>query len=303
MGLNNAFAAERSVANQMARKKPARRSVQRQSAGPTDTSKHKFLASISRIPGGCSVESKDRDRIRAILDRSPRSAMRMYEAADMLEESGVHCYVNDSAVLFITWAIMLWAEREEDLVPLLKYIPTDRPEMELFCVENRFMSLLEKHVAPVIVSADCYIWTLDKLLEKAPMLDSLTVEDAPFVNDNWDYKWEQSLEFIQHCIESMPTSCIRNEARQPVAMAFCYGQSSYYINMGGFKVLPEYRKRGLGKKIHLDMCNKVLIRNRKPLVHIKVDNTVSQHICRSTNFKRNERVFWGKLTFKNDALA
>jgi hypothetical protein len=222
----------------------------------------------------------------------------MYEVANMLEEDWVHCYVSNSAILLIAWAVMLWAESEEDLVPLLKYIPTDKQEIELFCVENKFIPFLEKRVAPVVISSDCYIWTLDELLEEAPVLDSLTVEDAAFVNDHWDFKWEQSLEYIRHCIESMPTSCIRNEEGHPIAMAFCYGQSPYYINMGGFKVLPEYRKNGLGKKIHLDICNKVLVQNRKPLVHIKVDNAVSERICQSTNFKRNERVFWGRFDFQ-----
>lgn len=143
---------------------------------------------------------------------------------------------------------MLWAERAEDLIPLLKFIPTSQPEMGLFCVESKFIPLLEKHVAPVAVSSECHVWTLDKLLEDAPTLDSLTVEDAPFVNDHWDYKFDQSLEFIRCCIKSMLTSCIRNENGQPIDMAFCYGQSPYHVNMGGFKVLPEHRKQGLGKK-------------------------------------------------------
>ena len=91
------------------------------------------------------MESKDRAQTSVILDRSPRSTMRMYEIVDRLE--GVHCYVNKSAVLFVTWAIMLWAEKEEDLIPLLKYVPTAQRETELFCVENRFISSLDKHVA------------------------------------------------------------------------------------------------------------------------------------------------------------
>ena len=244
------------------------------------------------------MELKDQNQIKTILDRSPRSTMRTYDLLDTLEEEGVHCYVNNSAALFVTWAVMLSAEKEEDLIPLLKFIPANQPEIELFCVENKFIPLLEKHVSPVTISADCHIWTLDKLLEEAPTLDSLTTEDAPFVNDHWDYKFDQSLEFIQHCIETMPTSCIRNEKGQPIAMAFCYGQSPYHINMGGFRVLPEHRKQGLGRKVHLDMCKKVLVQKRKPLVHIKTDNTVSQHICQSTNFRRYEQVFWGKLKFQ-----
>jgi hypothetical protein len=108
----------------------------------------------------------------------------MYELLDAPEEDEVHCYINNTAVLFVSWAIMLWAEREEDLIPLLKFIPTGQPEAELFCVENRFMRLLEEHVAPVTVEHDCHIWTLDKLLVEAPVLDSLTLEDAPFVNDH-----------------------------------------------------------------------------------------------------------------------
>ncbi len=205
--------------------------------------------------------------------------------------------MNNTAVLFVAWAIMLWAEKEEDLVPLLKHIPTSQLEAELFCVENRFIPFLEKHVAPVTIEHDCHAWTLDRLLKEAPALDSLTLEDAPFVNDHWDYKHDQSLEFIKHCIQTMPTFCIRGENGQPIAMAFCYGQATYHINMGGFQVLPEYRERGLSMKVHLDMYSKVLARNRKPLVHVKTDNWVSQHICQSTGFKRNERVFWGKLVF------
>ena len=204
------------------------------------------------------MESKDRNLITTILDRSPRSNARMYELVDTLEEDEVHCYVNKSAILLVSWSTMLWAQREEDLIPLVKFIPKDKQETELFCIENRFIPLLEKHVAPVTVSVECHIWTLDRLSEEAPHLDSLTAEDASFVNDHWDYKSDRSLEFIQHCIESMPTSCIRNEEEQPVAIAFCYAQSPQYMNMGGFKVFPEYRKRGLGRKVHLDMCRKVL---------------------------------------------
>ncbi len=241
------------------------------------------------------MESKDQRRIREILDCSPRSTIRMYEISDMLNEDWVHCYVNGSAVLFVTWAVMLWAKNKKDLVPLLSRIPTDKEEVELFCVENRFISLLEKHVAPITISAECDTWSLDKLVEKTPTLDSLTVEDTQYVNDHWDYKSEDSQQFIRHCIESFPTSCIRNEQGQPVAMAFCYGQSPRHLNMGGFKVLPEYRNQGLGKKIHLDMCKKVLARGRKPLVHIKIDNITSQHIGQSTGFSRHERVFWGRF--------
>jgi hypothetical protein len=113
------------------------------------------------------MESGDRNQIRAILDRSPRSTLRMYTLIDVLEEDGVHCYLNKSAVLFVGWAVMLWAEKSEDLVPLLKRIPVDPAKVELFCVESKFIPLLEKHVAPVIVSEDCYTWTLDRLLQSS----------------------------------------------------------------------------------------------------------------------------------------
>ena len=94
------------------------------------------------------MESRNRNLVRAILDRSPRSNLRMYELVDTLEEGEVHCYVNKSAILLVSWSTMLWAQREEDLIPLVKFIPKDQQETELFCVENRFIPLLEKHVAP-----------------------------------------------------------------------------------------------------------------------------------------------------------
>ncbi len=242
------------------------------------------------------MESKDQNRLRMILDCAPESNVRMYELADMLNQDFVHCYLNETAVLFVSWATMLWADKEEDLIPLFKYIPTYEPGRELFCIENRFRPLLEKHVAPVTVQDECDIWTLNELQEVAPTLESLTLDDASFVDNHWEFRFDRSLEFIQNCIQTMPTSCIRDQNGQPIAMAFCYGQSPYHINMGGFKVLSEHRKQGLGKKVHLDMCHKVLARNRKPLVHIRTDNVVSQHISQSSGFKRGERVFWGKLS-------
>jgi hypothetical protein len=108
----------------------------------------------------------------------------MYEICDMLDEDWVHCFVNGSAVLFVAWAVMLWAKNKEDLVPLLSRIPADREEVELFCIENRFISLLEKHVAPVTISAECNAWSMDRLVGETPTLDSLTVEDTQFVNDH-----------------------------------------------------------------------------------------------------------------------
>lgn len=119
------------------------------------------------------MESKDRRQIRAILDGSPRSTVRMYELCDMLGEDRIHCYVNGSAVLFVAWAVMLWAKNKEDLVPLLSRIPADRGEVELFCVENRFISLLENHVAPVTISAECLTWSMDRVLVKLQRLTLL----------------------------------------------------------------------------------------------------------------------------------
>ena len=118
------------------------------------------------------VESTDKNQIRAILDRSPRTAVRMYELLDAPQEEEAHCYINKSAVLFVAWSVMLCAEKSEDLIPLLRFVPTGQPEPEFFCVEDRFIPLLENHVAPVTVSADCHIWTLDEMLEEAPALDS-----------------------------------------------------------------------------------------------------------------------------------
>ena len=135
-------------------------------------------------------------------------------------------------------------ESEEALAPLPKHIPTDRLEAELFCVENRVIPLLERLVAPVTVEHDCHVWTLDKLPKEPPALDSLTPRDASFVNDHWDHKHDESLEFIRHCTQTMPTSCTRGQSGRPVTMPFCYGRSPEFINMGGFQVLPEYRTGG-----------------------------------------------------------
>ncbi|MHA1450182.1 MAG: GNAT family N-acetyltransferase [Candidatus Hodarchaeales archaeon] len=240
------------------------------------------------------MRTKNPEKILEILNKSPRSCLRMYSVLDHLKEDKVEVFINGTAILIKTWSLMLWAEREKDLIPLLQYITPNDP-LHLHCVEYRLLSQLKNYFKVIDGIDECNCWELTELVGEPPHLDSLTLDDATYVNDRWEFKSEHSLDFITACLTEMPSSCYRADEGKPVAYSFCYGQSPGHINMGGLIVDPEYRRRGMGKNLALDLSLKVLLRGKKPVVHIRVDNDISMKLSQQTGFERKEKVFWGKI--------
>lgn len=240
------------------------------------------------------MRTKNVSEILGIFEKSPRSCIRMYSVLDYIDEDGLEIYINKTAILIITWSLMVWAENEKDLKPLLDQVTADGP-LHLHCVEYRLLPVLQEHFKSVDGIDECYSWEMNELAEEAPQLDSLTLEDAPYVNDRWEFTSVHSLDFIIGCLTKMPSSCYRDDQGKPIAYSFCYGQSPDHMNMGGLIVEPEYRRRGMGKNIALDLSNKILKGRKKPVVHIRVNNDISMRLSQQAGFKKKEKIFWGKI--------
>lgn len=240
------------------------------------------------------MRTKNLPDILKIFEKSPRNCLRMYSVLDYINEDELEIYINKTAILIKTWSLMVWAENENDLIPLLENITADGP-LHLHCVEYRLLPVLKEYFKSIDNIDKCYSWEMNELAVEAPQLDSLTKEDIPYVNDRWEFKSEHSLGFITECLIKMPSSCYRDDQGKPIAYSFCYGQSPEYINMGGLTVEPEYRRRGMGKNVTLTLSNKVLNAGKKPLVHIRVDNGISMRLSAAAGFEKKEKVFWGHI--------
>jgi ribosomal protein S18 acetylase RimI-like enzyme len=137
------------------------------------------------------------------------------------------------------------------------------------------------------------LWTLEESPNKI-LCDSLSEKDATYVNEHWNYRSERSIDYITWCLRTFPSSVIY-EQNKPVGWSFCYTQSPYHINMGGLIVLPEFRRKGYGQQITIDLSTKVFQCDRKPILHVNRTNHASQLLLKGLNFVQREEMVFGKI--------
>jgi len=167
-----------------------------------------------------------------------------------------------------------------------------------FGVPAKLLGLLERHFDSIQREEDCTAYTLTQEdlsanIVSRDSLDSLTLGDAEFVNEHWTYKHEGSLDFFQRLLRTYPSSAIRIDG-QLAGWAVCYDAIDEMTNLGSLKVLEEYRNQGLGKKLSIDLVQKVLKLGKTPMVHILDNNTASKNLSIGIGFRpHTEKIFWG----------
>ena len=165
-----------------------------------------------------------------------------------------------------------------------------------FGIPVRYQKVLEQNFHNIESEENCTAYTITR--EDLPehslaSQESLTQADVDFVNDHWTYKHEGSREFFKHIIRSLPSSAIRIDG-QLAGWAVCYDSTDDMINLGSLKVLEQYRKQGLGRKLSLDLVCKVLETGKTPMVHIVDSNIASKTLSMGMGFKpHQDKIFWG----------
>ena len=234
--------------------------------------------------------------VKNILDRNPALTMRIYSMFDDKEEN-IQYFTNKSAIIVHSWGLGIYAEEIDDLLPLLPRVP-ETNNIFLNGIPIELLPFLEEVFPKIIVTDPCHIWTLEEPpMENSP-LESLIKQDAPFINQNWSYRRDDSLWYISHRLENYPSSVIRDEKNKPAGWAFTYSKSPYHVNMGGLLVLPPFRRLGYARKITMDLSSKIFQLGKKPIVHVNITNIASQNLLESLGFARGEEVFFGKILFE-----
>ena len=234
--------------------------------------------------------------VNSILNKDPSATLRIYSMFDDKEEN-VKYFINKSAIIVHSWSLGIYTKELNHLSPLLSKVPKIN-DIFLNGIPTRLLPLLEESFYKIIVSDPCHIWTLEEFSSLDSPLESLTKDDAPFIDKNWSYHSDDSLWYIKHCIENYPSSVIRDEKEKPAGWAFSYSKSPFHVNMGGLLVLPSFRRRGYGRKITNDLSSKIFQSGKKPLVHVHKTNTASQNLLSNMGFVKGEEVFFGKMQFE-----
>ncbi len=244
-----------------------------------------------------AVQKIGKYKVLEIVNTNPILNMRFYSMIFDPDESTniIPLYFRyKTAIMIVSWGIGIFTRCLEDVIPLIPHIPKNRNYF-LNGIEERILPLLQDTFNNIIVNDLCHPWTFEGTFIKNEFLESLTVNDTEFINSMWSYRDENSIQFIRKCIESLPSSVIR-ENQKPIAWSFSYDQSPFHINMGNLFVQPEYRRKGLGRRITIDLVNKVNKINRKPLVHVNINNKASIKLLTQLNFiKHPEKIIFGDI--------
>jgi 8-oxo-dGTP diphosphatase len=119
----------------------------------------------------------------------------------------------------------------------------------------------------------------------------LTIHDAEIVDRYWEYRSEQSLEYIKHLIKERICEGIDVDGKL-VAWALTHDDGS----LGMIYVLDDYRRHGYAKDITISMVEKTRGIGRYPFVHIIKNNKKSLNLAQGLGFKKVSSVVWMALS-------
>jgi len=168
-------------------------------------------------------------------------------------------------------------------------------EYDFFGVPAKMLPLLEGHFNNIQRHEECSAYTITRedFVEDIEHQESLSLNDAEFVNEHWTYKFDGSLDFFKQILTDNPSSAIRVNG-QLAGWSVCYDSIEDMVNLGSLRVLEQYRKQGLGKKLAIDLVDKVLKTGKTPMVHIVDSNLASKTLSMGIGFKPHpEKIFWG----------
>ena len=183
---------------------------------------------------------------------------------------------------------------------------SSRSEDELKIIKKRLdnddknFAVIEDWMIPILIEGHIIKWklsTMKLILSNEIVLDDtkhkiseLTINDAEYVFENSEYKGIISLQYIKNRIKYGESSCIYH-ANKPIAWGMIQDDGA----IGFLHVLPEYRKKGYGRDISLDLIKKVRNQNKIPFVHIETNNEKSMRLAAVLGFEKDKVISWFEL--------
>ncbi len=118
----------------------------------------------------------------------------------------------------------------------------------------------------------------------------LTLSDANIVNDFWEHKKENTLDYIKRQIESDITASIRID-KKPIAWGMTHDTGA----LGFLYVMEECRGRGYAKSVTCHLVNQLRTKGRTPFAFIAIENERSYTLAKKLGFIDAGKYSWLKL--------
>jgi 8-oxo-dGTP diphosphatase len=180
---------------------------------------------------------------------------------------------------------------------------SSKSDEELKIIKNKLgnndksFAIIEDWMIPILTKESKIKWKLSTMRLLLPSqvtlskpihtLSELTAEDSYFIYENSDYKKYISIEYIIERISNGVSSCIRS-MNKPIAWGITQDDGA----IGFLHVLPEYRRKGYGRDITVDLIQKVRAKGKVPFVQIEEKNEKSMRLAMSLGFQKDKIINW-----------
>jgi len=115
----------------------------------------------------------------------------------------------------------------------------------------------------------------------------LTVEDAEIINETWEHKYEDSIEYIRKRILANDSVGIEVDGKL-VAWVLIHDDGA----LGCLYVLPEYRGKGYAKDVMITLSEKIRKKGKLPFAHVLDYNENSLGLTANLGFTSNGKIYW-----------
>ncbi|MBE6083434.1 GNAT family N-acetyltransferase [Acidilutibacter cellobiosedens] len=185
------------------------------------------------------------------------------------------------------------------------YISSDSKEeleavKEKLKIDDKCFAIIEDWMIPILTKGSKIKWELSTMRFFVPKdillpdikhaTSDLKTDDADFIYQNSDYKEYISVEYVKDRIKKGLSSGIHSSGK---LAAWCITQDDGAV--GFLHVLPEYRKKGYGKSVTLDVIKKIRNEGKLPFAHIEQENENSIKLAKSLGFKEDRSVNWFEI--------
>lgn len=162
---------------------------------------------------------------------------------------------------------------------------------------DKYFAVIEDWMLPFLIKDKKLIWKLSCMKLAFPKnvilpknkydIAELSVKDAKYIYDNYDYKEYASVEYITERIVN-GTSLGIYEDNKLVAWIIIHDDGA----IGFLNVLPDYRRKGYGYELTIAMTKKLRELGKIPFVHIEEDNIKSMNLALKLGFIKDRKIHW-----------
>lgn len=165
--------------------------------------------------------------------------------------------------------------------------------------EDQYFAIIEAWMIPMLIKGKDIIWKLScvklyfpegiSLPETKYSIAQLSVEEAGYIYENYQYKAYTSISYISERIQKGIALGIYEDHRL-VAWIITHDDGA----MGFLTVLPDYQRKRYGYELSIAMIKRLREAGNIPFVHIEADNDPSMRLALKLGFIKERQVHWFK---------